>query len=244
MATIGDVQEQLSQIDELSLQYKGDETVINGLVGNLSSQIQLMHELDLAEATRFTAQVSGSRLSDICKDTLARTVLARAMELRNNPPARGRNAGPNGTQCLESPLEYFSAADYEALEKAATAGAGALVAAERLMSLRVYNASESTVKGISALVACFVWQTRMPSPHEAHGLTTAVKAELRALVAARGKSGPGLAVYPASPAALPLELARAAYAVADPPVHRVLPRYQIMRQHMVMRWAFIVVELL
>lgn len=244
MARIRDVQEQLTQLDELSLQCKGDEVIINGLVSNLASQIQLMVELELTDASAFTAQLSRSRLSGVAKDTLARTVLARAMELRNNPPARGRNAGPNGTQCLESPLEYFSGGDYAALEKSATAGAGALVAAERLLSLRVYNASESTVKGISALVGCFVWQTRFPSAHEAHGLTTALKAELRALVAAKGKSGPGLALYPASPAALPLELARAAYAADDPPVQRVLPRYQLMRQRMVLRWAFIAVELL
>ena len=138
------------------------------------------------------------------------------------------------TQSIDNTLEWFTAKDYARWGvKNLTVPVAVTVAADRLSGLNVFNPSEGLIKNLGGVLGNFLWPDRLPRPAEAYSLCQDLKNEIKARKPRDHTSINRF--HLSSPQNLSGEARMQAYAHDDPPVSKIIPRYFIMRQAMVVR---------
>ena len=251
MASLADIEEQIGQANTI-ISGATDATIASGLALSLASQIGAMPELSYPDATRLSAAFASSRFDVTQQTALSKATLERALRLNLGGmtgsgglgvAGDGASTGATvvagskgaGTQLLENPAEYHTEGDYYKLDVENLSMSDAvIIGGDRLNSVGVFNASEITIKNECALLACFIWKSVYPTSAESYSLSQLLKQQIKA---GKERAGDveGLAVYPPRPAMLPPALRAQAYSDDDPPVCKVLQRFVIMRQKIVMR---------
>ena len=203
------------------------EAVVQGnmlaMATSIRSQLQTMSTLDASQAAVMNTAIMSSSFSDSHKALLAEAVSAKAMMgVGTTSTAK--------TQTMTSVLNFFTGSDWAVFGDQGyhvSQKVGRVV--ERLHKLGLLHPSESTVKGLVAMLA----SAHNPGSDQSslYGIVRDLKS---ALVATRANSdGPAahrLSTYPESPLGLPKKHFDDAYPLPeDPPVSKNVDTFVVLR---------------
>ena len=198
-------------------------TCMASMAASVTSQINSMGRIDVAECAALNAAIGSSGFSAEHKRQIAEAVTAIA----------GAVPGANikaHMQTMSCSYNFFTVSDWDTFHASSHLSAKVHKLVERCVSLRLVHPSETTIRGLVATLA--VAHCPDGDGRQLHSLVVDVK---RAFHHLRVGKAPGMINFPAMPIELPSDTYKAAYTDIDPPSCRSLAGWSVIYNRVPLR---------